>query len=84
MVAQEQELWAEAANYYLQAIQIAAKFQDDYRIKTRTENLARVWQAAQSSPAFDKKDILKRLAASLNITPNQAQSLLEQTNNDGS
>jgi len=84
MVAEELENWQEAANYLLQALEIFVAFKDTHSGGIATRSLARVWQAAQSSPDFDKEAILNRLATILNITPGQAQALPEQTDNDGS
>jgi hypothetical protein len=80
-LGEEQEHWQEAADYYLQAIEIYAAFQDKYRIQTRIENLARVWAAAQK-PGFSEKpgflpgDIPGRLAAALGVSPAEAAELL--------
>ncbi|MCO5182492.1 MAG: tetratricopeptide repeat protein [Anaerolineae bacterium] len=78
MVHELQEHWEQSADYYLQAIAIAVEFNDDYRIKTRTENLANVWQAvqAQSSPAADS--IVQRLAALLNESSEQVVQRLRE------
>jgi len=83
-VAEELEKWSESVEHFLNALAIFYQFRDQHTVEITLNSIRRVWQAAQSSPAFDKKDILNRLATILNITPSEAQSLLEQTNNDAS
>ena len=70
-LAWEQEQREPSVDYYLQAITIAVEFKDEYRIKTRTENLARVWQASGQGAG-----IPARLAALLDLTPAQAEERL--------
>jgi hypothetical protein len=70
-LAQDQEQWETATDYYLQAIGIAVEFKDDYRVQTRTQGLARVWQAPGQEVG-----IPARLAVLLGLTPAQAEERL--------
>jgi len=83
-VVEELENWQEAFDFLFQDLIISLEFNDEHGAGITLRSLSRVWQAARSSPDFDKAAILKRLAASLNITPAEAQSLLEQMNHDAS
>jgi hypothetical protein len=80
VVAEELENWQEAFDFLFQDLIISLELNDEHGAGITIRSLSRVWQAARSLPEFDKEAVLKRLAASLNISLSEAQALLERGN----
>jgi hypothetical protein len=76
-VAEEQERWSEAVDFYCKAAEIYAAYPGDYNQTIVMDSLKRVWQAA---PDFvGKTAVPGKLAAILAISPAAALARLQPT-----